>query len=53
MKKKVTWVKWNSCLASKAMGGLGIGSIYALNVFLFLSGFGDLDVIRMIYWLSD
>ena len=32
--KKVTWVKWNSCLASKAMGGLGIGSIYALNVSL-------------------
>ncbi|PWA41601.1 RNA-directed DNA polymerase, eukaryota, Reverse transcriptase zinc-binding domain protein [Artemisia annua] len=32
--KKVTWVKWNTCLASKAMGGLGIGSIYALNVSL-------------------
>ncbi|GKC25373.1 putative RNA-directed DNA polymerase, eukaryota, reverse transcriptase zinc-binding domain protein [Tanacetum coccineum] len=32
--KKVSWVKWNTCLASKAMGGLGIGSIYALNVAL-------------------
>nr|GEV22250.1 RNA-directed DNA polymerase, eukaryota, reverse transcriptase zinc-binding domain protein [Tanacetum cinerariifolium] len=32
--KKITWVKWNSCLASKAMGGLGIGSIFALNVAL-------------------
>ena len=27
--KKVPWVKWNICLASKATGGLGIGSIYA------------------------
>ncbi|GJX97095.1 RNA-directed DNA polymerase, eukaryota, reverse transcriptase zinc-binding domain protein [Tanacetum coccineum] len=34
--KKVTWVKWNVCLASKALGGLSIGSIYALNMsFLF------------------
>nr|GEY62122.1 putative RNA-directed DNA polymerase, eukaryota, reverse transcriptase zinc-binding domain protein [Tanacetum cinerariifolium] len=32
--KKITWVKWNSCLASKAMSGLGIGSIFALNVAL-------------------
>nr|GEW40045.1 zinc finger, CCHC-type [Tanacetum cinerariifolium] len=32
--KKITWVKWKSCLASKAMGGLGIGSIFALNVAL-------------------
>nr|GFD23610.1 RNA-directed DNA polymerase, eukaryota, reverse transcriptase zinc-binding domain protein [Tanacetum cinerariifolium] len=32
--KKITWVKWNSCLASKAMGGLDIGSIFALNVAL-------------------
>ncbi|GJX58573.1 RNA-directed DNA polymerase, eukaryota [Tanacetum coccineum] len=32
--KKVTWIKWNSCLASKATGGLGIGSIFALNAAL-------------------
>nr|GEW31295.1 zinc finger, CCHC-type [Tanacetum cinerariifolium] len=32
--KKITWVKWKSCLASKAMGGLGIGSIFALNAAL-------------------
>nr|GEZ21848.1 RNA-directed DNA polymerase, eukaryota, reverse transcriptase zinc-binding domain protein [Tanacetum cinerariifolium] len=32
--KKATWVKWNVCLASKATGGLGIGSIYALNMSL-------------------
>ncbi|GKE37109.1 RNA-directed DNA polymerase, eukaryota, reverse transcriptase zinc-binding domain protein, partial [Tanacetum coccineum] len=32
--KKITWVKWKSCLASKAMGGLGIGSIYAFNAAL-------------------
>ncbi|GKB06579.1 RNA-directed DNA polymerase, eukaryota, reverse transcriptase zinc-binding domain protein [Tanacetum coccineum] len=30
--KKITWVKWKKCLASKNMGGLGIGSIFALNV---------------------
>ncbi|GKC55447.1 RNA-directed DNA polymerase, eukaryota, reverse transcriptase zinc-binding domain protein [Tanacetum coccineum] len=30
--KKVTWVKWNVCLASKALGGLSIESIYALNM---------------------
>nr|GEV15324.1 hypothetical protein [Tanacetum cinerariifolium] len=34
--KKVTWVKWNVCLASKATGGLGIGSIYALNMSLLI-----------------
>nr|GEU87648.1 RNA-directed DNA polymerase, eukaryota [Tanacetum cinerariifolium] len=34
--KKMTWVNWKKCLASKKMGGLGIGSIFALNVgFLF------------------
>ncbi|GJX76532.1 RNA-directed DNA polymerase, eukaryota [Tanacetum coccineum] len=32
--RKVSWIKWSTCLASKAMGGLGIGSIYALNVAL-------------------
>ncbi|GKG29157.1 hypothetical protein Tco_0416522, partial [Tanacetum coccineum] len=32
--KKITWVKWETCLASKAMGGLGIGSIFALNAAL-------------------
>ncbi|GKA58022.1 RNA-directed DNA polymerase, eukaryota, reverse transcriptase zinc-binding domain protein [Tanacetum coccineum] len=29
--KKMTWVSWNKCLASKKLGGLGIGSIFALN----------------------
>ncbi|GKA00908.1 RNA-directed DNA polymerase, eukaryota, reverse transcriptase zinc-binding domain protein [Tanacetum coccineum] len=32
--RKVSWIKWSTCLASKAMGGLGIGSIFALNVAL-------------------
>ena len=32
--KKITWVKWETCLASKPMGGLGIGSIFALNAAL-------------------
>nr|GEW97871.1 RNA-directed DNA polymerase, eukaryota, reverse transcriptase zinc-binding domain protein [Tanacetum cinerariifolium] len=27
-----TWVKWKKCLARKKLGGLGIGSIYALNL---------------------
>ncbi|GKE55956.1 RNA-directed DNA polymerase, eukaryota, reverse transcriptase zinc-binding domain protein, partial [Tanacetum coccineum] len=30
--KKMTWVSWKRCLASKDRGGLGIGSINALNV---------------------
>ncbi|GJT91055.1 RNA-directed DNA polymerase, eukaryota, reverse transcriptase zinc-binding domain protein [Tanacetum coccineum] len=30
--KKMTWVKWKRCLASKSQGGLGIGSIYGLNI---------------------
>ncbi|PWA27165.1 RNA-directed DNA polymerase, eukaryota [Artemisia annua] len=30
--KKMSWVSWNKCLASKKRGGLGIGSIYGLNV---------------------
>ncbi|GKB18467.1 putative RNA-directed DNA polymerase, eukaryota, reverse transcriptase zinc-binding domain protein [Tanacetum coccineum] len=29
--KKMMWVRWKKCLASKNMGGLGIGSIFALN----------------------
>nr|GEX41123.1 hypothetical protein [Tanacetum cinerariifolium] len=29
--KKIAWVSWNKCLANKKSGGLGIGSIYALN----------------------
>ncbi|GJT31915.1 RNA-directed DNA polymerase, eukaryota, reverse transcriptase zinc-binding domain protein [Tanacetum coccineum] len=30
--KKMTWVRWEKCLASKNMGGPGIRSIFALNV---------------------
>ncbi|GKB71672.1 putative RNA-directed DNA polymerase, eukaryota, reverse transcriptase zinc-binding domain protein [Tanacetum coccineum] len=30
--KKLTWVKWNKCMGSKNLGGLGIGSIYGLNI---------------------
>ncbi|GJV02489.1 RNA-directed DNA polymerase, eukaryota, reverse transcriptase zinc-binding domain protein [Tanacetum coccineum] len=30
--KKLTWVKWKKCMASKNLGGLGIGSIYGLNI---------------------
>ncbi|GKD15026.1 RNA-directed DNA polymerase, eukaryota, reverse transcriptase zinc-binding domain protein, partial [Tanacetum coccineum] len=30
--KKLTWVKWKKCLACKKKGGLGIGSINALNL---------------------
>ncbi|GJU20673.1 RNA-directed DNA polymerase, eukaryota, reverse transcriptase zinc-binding domain protein [Tanacetum coccineum] len=30
--KKMTWVRWKKCLASKNLGGLGIGSIYGLNI---------------------
>ncbi|GKA87761.1 putative RNA-directed DNA polymerase, eukaryota, reverse transcriptase zinc-binding domain protein [Tanacetum coccineum] len=29
---KMSWVKWERCLASKKNGGLGIGSIYGLNI---------------------
>ncbi|GKD95008.1 RNA-directed DNA polymerase, eukaryota, reverse transcriptase zinc-binding domain protein, partial [Tanacetum coccineum] len=30
--KKITWIKWKKCMASKKLGGLGIGSIYGLNI---------------------
>ncbi|GKC96748.1 RNA-directed DNA polymerase, eukaryota, reverse transcriptase zinc-binding domain protein [Tanacetum coccineum] len=30
--KKMTWVRWKKCLASKKLGGLGIGSIFGLNI---------------------
>ncbi|GJZ52472.1 RNA-directed DNA polymerase, eukaryota, reverse transcriptase zinc-binding domain protein [Tanacetum coccineum] len=34
--KKMSWVSWKKCMASKNSGGLGIGSIMALNAgFLF------------------
>ncbi|GJY29129.1 hypothetical protein Tco_0404896 [Tanacetum coccineum] len=30
--KKITWLKWKRCLRSKKHGGLGIGSIFKLNI---------------------
>ncbi|GJZ22800.1 RNA-directed DNA polymerase, eukaryota, reverse transcriptase zinc-binding domain protein [Tanacetum coccineum] len=30
--KKMTWVRWKKILASKDLGGLGIGSIFGLNI---------------------
>ncbi|GJW54014.1 RNA-directed DNA polymerase, eukaryota, reverse transcriptase zinc-binding domain protein [Tanacetum coccineum] len=30
--KKITWVRWKKCLASTKLGGLGVGSIFALNM---------------------
>ncbi|GJZ53266.1 RNA-directed DNA polymerase, eukaryota, reverse transcriptase zinc-binding domain protein [Tanacetum coccineum] len=30
--KKMTWVSWKKCLASKKLEGLGVGSISALNI---------------------
>nr|GEY48275.1 RNA-directed DNA polymerase, eukaryota, reverse transcriptase zinc-binding domain protein [Tanacetum cinerariifolium] len=36
--KKMTWIKWNRCLASKEGGGLGIGSIYGFNIGLLFRG---------------
>ncbi|PWA93137.1 Zinc finger, RING-CH-type [Artemisia annua] len=59
--RKMAWVSWNTCLASKELGGLGIGSIHALNVGLlfkwiwrFLHNQSDLwiSVIKGIYGCS-
>ncbi|GJX66823.1 RNA-directed DNA polymerase, eukaryota, reverse transcriptase zinc-binding domain protein [Tanacetum coccineum] len=56
--KKMAWTRWNTCMASKQKGGLGIGSINALNVGLlfkwlwrFLSQSSDLwiSVIKEIH----
>ncbi|GJU19224.1 putative RNA-directed DNA polymerase, eukaryota, reverse transcriptase zinc-binding domain protein [Tanacetum coccineum] len=56
--KKMTWVSWKKCLDSKKSGGLGIGSIYGLNVGLlfkwiwrFLQNAPDLwiNIIKAIY----
>nr|GEX03168.1 RNA-directed DNA polymerase, eukaryota [Tanacetum cinerariifolium] len=30
--RMMSWVRWNKCLASKEKGGLGIGSLYGLNI---------------------
>nr|GEX03166.1 hypothetical protein [Tanacetum cinerariifolium] len=30
--RKMSWVRWNKCLGSKEKGGLGIGSLYGLNI---------------------
>jgi hypothetical protein len=35
--RKATWIKWNSVLASKEKGGLGVSSLYALNRALMLN----------------
>ncbi|GJX85396.1 hypothetical protein Tco_0336170 [Tanacetum coccineum] len=32
--KKMSWVKWKKCLVNKDLEGLGIGSIYGLNLVL-------------------
>ncbi|GJX56557.1 RNA-directed DNA polymerase, eukaryota, reverse transcriptase zinc-binding domain protein [Tanacetum coccineum] len=54
----MTWVSWNKCLASKKLGGLGIGSISALNagllfkwIWLFMQNSNDLwaSVIKAIH----
>nr|GEX84822.1 RNA-directed DNA polymerase, eukaryota, reverse transcriptase zinc-binding domain protein [Tanacetum cinerariifolium] len=59
--KKMMWVRWKKCLASKKSGGLGIGSIFMLNIGLlfkwiwrFLSQPYDLwvKVIKNIYGLN-
>ncbi|GKC66650.1 hypothetical protein Tco_1099248 [Tanacetum coccineum] len=34
--KKMTWVRWKNCLASKKLGGRSIGSIFGLNIGLIL-----------------
>nr|GEX00272.1 reverse transcriptase domain-containing protein [Tanacetum cinerariifolium] len=56
--KKIAGVKWKKCLASKKMGGLGIGSIFAFSIGIlfkwisrFLSNSSDLwiKVIKDIY----
>ncbi|GKE15408.1 RNA-directed DNA polymerase, eukaryota, reverse transcriptase zinc-binding domain protein, partial [Tanacetum coccineum] len=56
--RKMTWVRWNKCLASKDHGGLGIRSILGLNIGLlfkwiwrFLCSASDLwvRVIKCIY----
>nr|GEX40764.1 RNA-directed DNA polymerase, eukaryota [Tanacetum cinerariifolium] len=47
--KKPIWVKWKNVLASKQIGGLGVSSLYALNIALiFLIGYGDfsLNILR-------
>ncbi|GKA71395.1 RNA-directed DNA polymerase, eukaryota, partial [Tanacetum coccineum] len=59
--RKITWVKWEKCLSSRELGGLGIGSIHALNLGLifkwiwrFLSHKNDLwaRVISNIYGIK-
>ncbi|GKB66579.1 hypothetical protein Tco_0927991, partial [Tanacetum coccineum] len=56
--RKMTWVAWKKCLASKEHGGLGVGSIFALNralmfkwIWRFMVTFEDLwiKVIKNIY----
>lgn len=33
--KRIYWVKWSNVLASEQVGGLGIGSLLAINKSLF------------------
>nr|GFB56644.1 hypothetical protein [Tanacetum cinerariifolium] len=56
--KRMTWVKWDRCLASRKEGGLGIESIFGLNIglifkwiWLFMSNQSDLwiGVIKSIH----
>ncbi|GJW79628.1 RNA-directed DNA polymerase, eukaryota [Tanacetum coccineum] len=39
VEKKLTWIKWDKCLASKREGGLGIGNIFGLNIWLLFKWF--------------
>ncbi|GJW56145.1 hypothetical protein Tco_0102876 [Tanacetum coccineum] len=50
--KELTWVKWETCLASKAMGGLGIGSIFALNAALLFKWIWRLRTYSNSLWVN-
>nr|GEV69974.1 RNA-directed DNA polymerase, eukaryota, reverse transcriptase zinc-binding domain protein [Tanacetum cinerariifolium] len=60
--RKITWVSWNKVLAHKSQGGLGVTSLYALNlalifkcIWIFLSSSSSLwiNVIKSIHGNSS
>lgn len=39
--KSINWIAWEKIMSPKSLGGLGLGSIRALNLALLTSGYGN------------
>ncbi|GKD47745.1 hypothetical protein Tco_1276721, partial [Tanacetum coccineum] len=50
--RKITWVCWRKVMANKQLGGLGVGSLYALNLALLFKWIWRFRFSQTGLWLS-